>query len=213
MKKLLFSLLAAFVLLCATPAQAGIEFGVEAGMNMSKVKLHNFSDNFDSNNRYGWYFGPKLNISALGLGGDVALVYNQKRLSISQDDDDYGRTLRSIELPINVRYTLGLGSLASIYFATGPQFGWNVGNKKWSAFEDGVNSVKTTFKRKNANVSWNIGAGVKLAGHVEVGLGYNFALTKYAKVIEWTGADVTADADQDYDFKANTFQIQVAYLF
>ena len=52
-------------------------------------------------------------------------------------------------------------------------------------------------------VSWNIGAGVKLLGHVELGVGYNIMLSKYAKTY---GAGT-------YSFRDNTFQVQVAYLF
>ena len=53
------------------------------------------------------------------------------------------------------------------------------------------------------NTSWNIGAGVKLINHLEIGLLYNIALSKYYKKAGST----------DYDFKSNSFQIQAAYLF
>ena len=53
------------------------------------------------------------------------------------------------------------------------------------------------------NVSWNVGAGVKLLGHFELGVGYNIMLGKYAKTY---GAGT-------YSFRYNTFQVQAAYLF
>lgn len=209
MKKILVSLVALLTIAAATPANAGIEYGIEAGMNLSKVSFKNLSSNFSPENRFGFYIGPKLNFSVLGIGGDVAILYNQKRLNL---DEDYSRMLRSVEIPINLRYTIGLGSVASIYAATGPQFGFNVGNTKWSNL---IEDTKTNFKRENMNVSWNIGAGVKLLKHLEVGLSYNIAITKYAKVLsaidESTGKAI--ENPENYNFKTNTFQIQVAYLF
>lgn len=210
MKKLVFSLVAVFTLTVATSAQAGIEFGIEAGMNLSKVSLKNINSNFSPENRFGFYVGPKVNFSVLGIGGDAAILYSQKRLNL---DDDYSRMLRSLEIPINLRYTLGLGKIIAIYAATGPQFGFNIGKTQWKHVFDGGD---TTFKRQNMNVSWNIGAGVKLLKHLEVGLSYNIALTKYAKVLNIVGgseASEFAKNPDNYNFKTNTFQIQVAYLF
>ena len=209
MKKILVSLVALLSVAATTPAQAGIEYGIEAGMNLSKVSFKNFNENFSAENRFGFYIGPKLNFSLLGIGGDVAILYNQKRLNLDEDDS---RMLRSVEIPLNLRYTFGLGKVAAIYAATGPQFGFNVGNTKWSTL---IEDTKTNFKRENMNVSWNIGAGVKLLKHLEVGLSYNIAITKYAKVLsaidESTGKAI--ENPENYNFKTNTFQIQVAYLF
>ena len=164
----------------AQPAKAGIEFGLEAGMNLSKLSVSkNLKQFTDPQNRYGFYVGPKMNFNFLGFGGDVALLYNQRR------------------------YTLGLSSIAAVYASTGPQFGFNIGNHKWDITDITEGRIADAFKRENMNVSWNIGAGVKLLGHVELGIGYNIMLSKYAKTY---GAGT-------YSFRANTFQVQAAYLF
>ena len=193
----------------AQPAKAGIEFGLEAGMNLSKLSVSkNLKQFTDPQNRYGFYVGPKMNFNFLGFGGDVALLYNQRRLSLT---DHTSKTFRSVEVPVNFRYTLGLSSIAAVYASTGPQFGFNIGNRKWGITDitEGRiatpenNVLSSTFTRKNMNVSWNIGVGVKLAGHVELGIGYNILLSKYAKTY---GAGT-------YSFRANTFQVQAAYLF
>ena len=185
----------------AQPAKAGIEFGLEAGMNLSKLSVSkNLKQFTDPQNRYGFYVGPKMNFNFLGFGGDVALLYNQRRLSLT---DHTSKTFRSVEVPVNFRYTLGLSSIAAVYASTGPQFGFNIGNRKWGITDITVGRIADAFKRENMNVSWNIGAGVKLAGHVELGIGYNIMLSKYSKTY---GAGT-------YSFRANTFQVQAAYLF
>lgn len=201
MKKFLLIFAVMLTLGIAQPAKAGIEFGLEAGMNLSKLSVSkNLKQFTDPQNRYGFYVGPKMNFNFLGFGGDVALLYNQRRLSLT---DHTSKTFRSVEVPVNFRYTLGLSSLAAVYASTGPQFGFNIGSRKWGLSNITEGRVTDVLKRENMNVSWNIGAGVKLAGHIELGVGYNIMLSKYAKTY---GADT-------YSFRANTFQVQVAYLF
>ena len=170
-------------------------------MNLSKLSVSkNLKQFTDPQNRYGFYVGPKMNFNFLGFGGDVALLYNQRRLSLT---DHTSKTFRSVEVPVNFRYTLGLSSIAAVYASTGPQFGFNIGNRKWGIADITEGRITDAFKRENMNVSWNIGAGVKLLGHVELGVGYNIMLSKYSKTY---GAGT-------YSFRANTFQVQAAYLF
>lgn len=183
----------AFVL--AMPSKSQVQFGVEAGVNLTKL---NFSDNLSSiahsDNMAGWYLGPKVNVKipVIGLGLDAALVYSQKKLDVDGDLT----TFRSFEVPVNVRYTIGLSSIASIHAATGPQFGFNIGNTN-------LYEATTTFKKEHMCVSWNIGGGVTLGGHLELGVLYNFGISDYYKL----------EGNSDYNFKGNTFQVQAAYLF
>ena len=104
---------------------------------------------------------------------------------------------------MNLRYNIGLGDAAAIYVATGPQFGFALNNMAWSQ------TVATNFSKNNMNTTWNVGAGVRLLKHLEVGLGYNFAIGKVGKAIVPTGDS----RDVELEYKANTFQVQVAYLF
>lgn len=145
----------------------------------------------------------------MGFGVDAAALFNSRRYNL---DDNYSKTFQSVELPINAKYSLGLGSTASFFLATGPQFGFNVGNKNWDKVRtEGTAAVKSTFKKKNMNVSWNIGGGVRLLKHLEAGVTYNIMLSKYADVIKKSiGSSVDSD---DYNFKANTISMHVCYYF
>ena len=208
MKKMMF-LLAAAMLLSVSTSQAQIQWGVVAGTNLSKVNfskdLDRFAhDNLKSKNMSGWYIGPKVNVKIplVGLGLDAALEYSQKKLQSHDNTGSSSKTFRSVEIPINLRYNFGVGKLASVYLATGPQFGFNVGNKNWK-WKNVESTYEETFKKSNMSTSWNVGAGVKVLSHLEVGLLYNIALSKYYKA---AGSD-------DYNFKSNSFQIQAAILF
>lgn len=157
-------------------------------------------------NKCGWYIGPKAMINLpIGLGIDAALEYSQRDLEINDESEKY----RTIEIPVNIRYNIGLGSKAGIYVATGPQFGFALDNMKWSNLGSGGN-----FSRSNLNTTWNVGAGVRLLGKLEIGIGYNFAMGNTGKAIfENLGGAAGDSQDYELEYKTNTFQAQIAYFF
>jgi hypothetical protein len=137
----------------------------------------------------------EFTLPVIGLGVDAALLYDNKSVKV----DSESKSLHYIDIPINVKYTIGLGSLASVYGATGPQFSYNIGGK---SILDG------SYALNGSDFSWNIGAGVKLLGHLQVGYNYNIALGKTAEVKDSQLTDYIGKS-----FKNNTHQISVAYMF
>ncbi len=195
----------------AVPSQAQIQFGLKGGLNVSKMSFD--KDVIDGDNQTGFFVGPMVEVTlpVVGLGIDAALLYDNKSVKISDvyngEDIDTKSTLQYLDIPINVKYTLGLGSVAGIYVATGPQFSFNIGHK---------NILKSTYSLKSSQFSWNVGAGVKLLKHLQIGYNYNIAIGKTAEVNE-DGAVSTATSTLwntiSGDMKNNTHQISVAYLF
>lgn len=213
MKKIILTLALIVSLACANTASAiGIDWGVTGGLNLTSVNLKgDLKNNFKADNQAGWYLGLKANVSLLmGFGVDGALVYSQQRYSLESRASSSAvtnKTLRSISIPINLRYNIGIGSVASVYVATGPQFDFNVGNSSWDSVLLGAGN--STFSSENMTTSWNVGAGVKVLDRVEVGIGYNFALSKTAEsVISYaTGQSI------DTEVKSNIFKVGVAVYF
>lgn len=194
MKKLLSTLMVIACLALAIPAQAQIKFGVKAGLNVSKLHL---SENIVSkDNRAGFFIGPtaEFTLPLLGLGIDGSVLYNQ----FGVDSEKGTSTKKSIEIPINLRWTVGFSSLVGAYVAVGPQFGFNVGDR-W--FDEVCEFKKNT-------TSFNVGAGLKLLGHLQVGANYNFALKDNGKIHDDDIEDLAT-----IGFKQNTWQVSVAYLF
>lgn len=218
MRKSILIILLAIVGVGALPVSAQVKIGVVGGLNVTKVDYKHLSGNYDSNNRAGWFIGPKVeaHIPLIGIGLDAAVLYSSRGISTKEtiDTDVDGSTVtskttsdfRTIEIPINLRYQFGLASLVAIYAATGPQFGFNVGDGSFD------NLIGTKFKYKNSVLSWNIGAGVKLLKHVEAGVGYNFPLTKFAKVTG-TNPGTAQTVGSKSSFKAGTFQLHMGYFF
>ena len=194
MKKLLSTLMVIACLALAIPAQAQIKFGVKAGLNVSK--LHLSKETLSSDNRAGFFIGPtaEFTLPLLGLGIDGSVLYNQ----FGVDSEKGTSTKKSIEIPINLRWTVGFSSLVGAYVAVGPQFGFNVGGR-W--FDEVCEFKKNT-------TSFNVGAGLKLLGHLQVGANYNFALKDNGKIHDDDIEDLAT-----IGFKQNTWQVSVAYLF
>lgn len=218
MKKNILSLAVIVAALCfALPSQAQIKFGVKAGLNVNSFNVKNLPMAMDKKNRNGFFAGvtADVTIPLAGLGADASLLYDNRCIGFGanpadfdEDAEDgyekYHKTFHYISLPINVKYTVGLSSIASVYLATGPQFSWNVGDRHWT-FED----ADEGWELKSSQFSWNVGCGATVLSHVRVGYNYNIALGNTA---EMTLGD-TAENAMKGKLKNNTHQISLTYLF
>lgn len=177
----------------AMPAQAQlIKFGVKGGVNLTKV---DWDGGYDGNkdNATGFFIGPmaEVTIPVVGLGVDGALLFSQR------GKDDGKQT--GLDIPINLKYTIGLGSMLGVFVAAGPDFFFNFsGDKKYidEAME---------LEKKKAMVGINIGAGVKLIKHLQIGVNYNIPLGDSYK---WK-----AVGESVISGKNKTWQISAAYIF
>ena len=192
MKKIISVFMVAVCLMMAAPAQAQLHFGVKGGLNISKLSFS--KDAFKGDNKTGFFVGPmaEFTLPIIGIGADVAALYSQTDLGV---DGEKTMKLKTFAVPVNLKWSFGLGSMFGAYIAAGPQFGFNIGNKK--GFMD--------YELKKNNTTFNVGAGVKLIRHIQIGVNYNFALSHTA-TIETTNEEVIK-------IKNNTWQVSLAYLF
>lgn len=211
MKRIFTSAAVAIVmLLAATSAQAQIKFGLKGGLNVTDMSLS--KEVFDADNQAGFFIGPtvKFSLPLIGLGIDASALYDQREAKVKgevgyEEISIKERSMKSkyINIPINLRYGIGLGSIASLNFFAGPQFGFNVGKKHQELVDD------ATWNLKSSAFSVNIGAGVTIASHFELSANYNIACGR-------TG-DVTFEDAVNKVFKkhgrANAWQIGLAYYF
>jgi len=197
MKKIFGALMIAVCIGMAMPAQAQIHFGVKGGLNLSKASFSNVSENFKKDNFTGFFIGPmaEFNIPIIGLGVDASLLFAQRGVKVTPDGaDEYTVKQNGLDIPVNLKYNIGLGSLLGLYIAAGPDFYFDfAGNKT-------IEGMKTD--KKKAEVGINVGAGVKLLNHLQVGANYNIPLGDTAKFENEVGS-----------YKTKTWQVSVAYIF
>ncbi|MDR0893478.1 MAG: porin family protein [Mediterranea sp.] len=186
-------LLMALALCLAIPAHAQIHFGLKGGVNLSKASLTNVEGNFKKDNFTGFFIGPmaEFGIPLTGLGVDASLLFAQRGVKVAKEGFE-ATTIRQngLDIPVNLKYTFGLGSLLGVYVAAGPDFFFDF---KKSDLVD----------KKKAEVGINVGAGVKLLNHLQVGANYNIPLGKTATIENGEGAY----------YKTKTWQVSLAYLF
>ena len=199
MKKFLTVVVLFAALMTAVPAKAEVKFGVKGGLNLTSMSLD--AKAIDKSNQAGFFIGPtfKFTLPIVGLGFDASALYDQRKAEV----DDTSIKQQSIQIPINIRYGIGLGSTASIYFFAGPQFGFNVGDK----------DIKTdvgNWTFKSSNISANVGLGLMLLSHLQISANYNFGLGKTGEFDEFLPGAVNAIKENG---KLNAWQIGVAYFF
>lgn len=208
MKKILTLIVMAIAF--AMPSQAQFSFGVQAGLNLTNIS--DFSLNAQGvenaiSNKAGFFVGPtvKFTLPIVGLGIDAAALYDQREAKTN------GETLKSqsIQIPINVRYGIGLGSMAEIFAFAGPQFGFNIGDKD-KTWGD-VKNTAAKWTLKSSNVSANVGIGATILSKLQLKVNYNIALGKTGEVDIKEGADAAWKTITGA--KANAWQVSAAYYF
>lgn len=197
-------------LLPMSEADAQVKFGVKGGWNLSSLKLND--DMFTSDNKNGFFIGPMMKVSLplTGLGFDISALYNQREAKMRYADDVVGGDLsrrttikqKTIDVPVNLRYSIGLASMANVYFFGGPQWSINVGdeNFKWD-------SVSSYTLKKNT-LSFNIGAGLTFLQHIQASVNYNIEASKSGKM------EIERLDDGDWVKGRNhTWQVSLGYWF
>ena len=183
MKKVFSVFMVAVALMMVTPAQAQlIKFGVKGGVNLSKLDIDGgYEGNKD--NATGFFIGPmaEITLPIVGLGVDGAVMFSQRGTGEFKE--------QGFEVPVNLKYTIGLGSMMGGYLAAGPDFFFNL---KDSDLE-GV-------KEKKTQVALNLGAGLKLLSKFQVGITYQIPMGESFEI---------ANAD----LKNKTWQVSLAYIF
>ena len=184
MKKVISVLMVAVALMMAAPAQAQlIKFGVKGGLNFSKLDFDakNVKDATDAST--GFFIGPmaEITLPILGLGVDGAVMFSQRGKNEFKQ--------QGIEVPVNLKYSFGLGSMLGVYLAAGPDFFFNFKDIKLDDAE-----------AKKAQVALNLGAGVKLLRKLQVGVTYQVPMGNSFEV-------------RNVDVKNKTWQVSLAYMF
>lgn len=191
MKKIVSTLVVMLCLFMAVPSQAQIKFGLKGGLDISKL------DTKVSDNTTGFFVGPMLDVTLpiIGLGIDVAALYSQSGIDVNNKSSE---KLKSVEIPVNLKWTLGLGSTFGVFIAAGPQFGFSI-NDGW----------KQLMEESNKSfVSVNVGAGLKLLRHLQVGVNYNIGASKLGDMI----VD-SSEGKLRSGIRKNSWQVSLAYMF
>ena len=210
MKKAL--VVCSLALLSFIPASAQFSWGLRGGLNLVNNDITKVTkESAASKDSYtGFFIGPmaEVQVPIIGIGVDVAALYSQKGVELP---DTTTMKNQSISIPLSLKYSLGLGNFAAVYFAAGPQFDFKIGDLN-TTFKDG--SEVKDFALEKSSWSINVGAGVKLINHIQAGINYNIPVSKEGavKVIENPTPGAVVD-NEPVDFKSSTLQFSLTWTF
>ena len=235
MKKVLSIVFMVAAMLFAANANAQIKFGLKGGLNVTNMTFT--KDIFDASNKTGFFVGPMVKVSLpLGFSVDAAALYDQKSADVKYEyteamyvDKTTDGSLQSpsgdvvcqkssgvakvkqqsINVPVNLRYAVGLGSMANIFFFAGPQWGFNIGHKNYDTSFSNGQEGHNFFSFKNSNFSINVGLGATLLKHLQVSANYNIACGKTADISYGKVLESIAKARS----RSNCWQIALGYWF
>lgn len=212
MKKLLSVAILA-IMAIATPisSQAKIfNWGIKGGLNVNKLSFgkNSLSDVTKADNSAGWELGlmAEVNVPVIGLCFDASVMYARMNNgtqayysdgagSVPFNGDNAGKNFMMI--PINLKYKLSLPAISNIvkpYAFTGPNFAFKLDK-----------NIANYIKTRTCQVAWNVGLGVELINHLQIGAAYNFGINNIA---EHLGANTP-----DVKVKNNYWTVTAAWLF
>ena len=206
MKKLLSFAFLTLGLFVSTSVNAqGVKFGVKGGLNVTDMHLD--SKLLNNSNCVGGFIGPtvKFTLPIIGLGVDASALYDYREAKVT-DLANQERSVKQeqISIPVNARYSIGLGSTASAFLFAGPQWSINIGDKDFEWTKG------SSYSFKDSNFSVNAGLGITLMDHLQISANYNIAMGKTADV---KARKLLTDLPEKAKSRTNSWQIAVAYFF
>lgn len=197
MNKIKISLLIVVTALCcAFQAKADFKYGIKAGLNVDK--MHTNSKLLDSDNRCGFTAGvtAEFTVPIIGVGADVSVMFT--RMYTELNTFGYTNKIHGsfLEIPLHLKYKVNIPAVNHIirpYVFTGPSLATKLGSSR--SFGD----------TKTAQWGWDLGLGIELVQHLQVGAGYTWGMNKIASI--WTS---TSD---EIKVRNNYWTVTAAWLF
>ena len=203
-------LIVVLLLFSGMAAQAQLRFGVRAGVNLSQITYKSGLDlsglyNSNIKNATGFQIGflTECTLPVIGLGFDAAVLYSEEGFqnreytypltAMLQKQQTY--KVGILEIPVNLKHKITLGKIAGIYGTVGPYVSFKLSD-----------NLQTQYYDKSFGAGLNVGLGVELLNHLQLGIIYKLGLTdNYASLDLLNLENVRA--------KQRTWTISAAYLF
>lgn len=206
MKKIKITLLVLLTVVTVSfSADAKFGIGPKIGTSISKLNLSgdNWKDNFKTGNRAGFTAGltGEYIAPAVGLGADISLMYNYQSSEVEMGDTKETVKGHFFEIPLHLKYKISIPAAEKIvapYIYTGPNVAFKVGG------DDNY------FKTKKTQWGWDLGLGLELVKHLQIGAGYTFGMNNIANK---TKLSDKVDITDNIKVKNNYWTVTAAWMF
>ena len=150
--------------------QAGIRIGAKAGVNIANAAFN--TSTFQTDNFTGFQIGPIVEFAGItGFGVDAAILYSQQGLKTKGAPIfAFEEKVSTLDIPVNLKLKLSLADKIGCYFSAGPYASFKIDD------QTSVNQLRMQWENKKFGVGLNLGTGVELLKHLQVGVNYQIAL-------------------------------------
>ena len=174
MKKITI-ILAVFSLMFISSVHANIRLGVKAGVNLANASFN--TESIHTSNFTGFQAGPILECTFAGIGLDAAVLYSQQGLKFEYSEEN----LSALDIPVNLKFKFGLLDIVGAFLTAGPYVSFKLSGDNFLVISENIHD---TFKSRSFGAGINVGAGVELLKHLQVGVNYQISLTDDYKTLE-----------------------------
>lgn len=206
-------------LVAVIPANARIiTFGPKVGLNVNHLSSSN-KTLMDPKNQCGFTAGvmAEANVPLIGIAVDLSLMYTHMTSDADMGNAKVGNSTLTahetkifqnmLEIPLNLKYKVNIPAVSRIirpYVFTGPTLALRLGGN-----HDEKTDNEIDYDWKTAQWGWNVGLGVELINHLQIGAGYTFGLNDVVKkTLPLPGID-----NKEFKIKNNYWTVTAAWLF
>lgn len=192
----------AFLWISVFTVQADIKIGVKAGANLAKASFN--VEAIQPKNYTGFQVGPilEVNLPVLPISLDAAILYSQNGLKIK--GLTFEEKMSTLDVPVNLKLKIHLLNNFGPYLTAGPYVSVKLNDEQ--TFEN----LKIDVNRKNFRAGVNLGGGIELSRHLQVGVNYQICLNDEYKVFDVS--DYWGNL-KDLKAKSRIWSITAAYFF
>lgn len=200
----------------AVPASAQFAFGIKAGAKINQIPETVSGFEWDDCSGFTGGVMGEFMFPIIGLGVDASLmyVYAPMKTELEVFDKEIAEVNsynHYLEIPINLKYKLSIPAVEKIvapYIFTGPSFSFLLSGNSFS----GTNL--SCLEQNPVDIAWNLGIGVELFNHLQIGASYGWGLSNTYKkgVIDQNNVVGKYIADLE-GVKKNCWTITAAYTF
>lgn len=194
------------ILMMGGTVSAQVRFGIrgEVGINQPSFTR----DLYSVENMNDFKVGPTLEfmLPVVDFGIEGSVLYSNEKMNVKTVSEQRIKTIvedissHSIDVPVNLKYKIGLISPVKVFLAAGPYANFRLAGDdfEYEAFMD-----KVEAKKFQAGI--NLGAGLELINRVAVGFNYRMKLTDDYAVNEPALEDIFNQKDGIWSVTATLF--------
>lgn len=206
MKKFWSLILIVAMVMAVSPVCSQVRLGIKGGLNVSTIHMSDLPANWSNDNVAGYQIGAMIEATmpVTGFGIEADILYSQRGTKANSSESlakDVNVKSSYIDIPVNLKWKIGTVGTA-FYLQGGPYISLRAGgNKNWDAYS-------SQLKSKSFGAGIDLGAGIQLIKHLQLGITYYISMTDNYSVQKASISNSSSSNAKD-----RGWSLTAAYLF